>query len=190
MKTKRLYTMRARAQAAQETERRILEAVAALFWEKPVHRITLDEVAARAGVSVQTLLRHFASRESLLQKAHGRIRDAVMQERAAPPGDVGRAVEAVVEHYEKRGDSVLLLLAQETWDGDLEQFTESGRRAHRDWVERVFETADPALVDLLVVATDVYTWKLLRRDRGLSRRDTETRIRRLVDALLGGEPDA
>jgi hypothetical protein len=36
----------------------------------------------------------------------------------------------------------------------------------------------------LVVATDVYTWKLLRRDRRLGRQRTEERIRRLVDAVL------
>ena len=40
------------------------------------------------------------------------------------------------------------------------------------------------LVDLLVVATDVYAWKLLRRDRGLSRQDTENRISSLVRAVL------
>ena len=40
------------------------------------------------------------------------------------------------------------------------------------------------LTDLLVVATDVYTWKLLRRDRGLGRDRTERRMRLLVDRLL------
>ncbi len=44
---------------------------------------------------------------------------------------------------------------------------------HRDWVETIFALrSSPGgedLVDLLVVATDVYTWKLLRRDRGLLR---------------------
>jgi hypothetical protein len=40
------------------------------------------------------------------------------------------------------------------------------------------------LTDLLVVATDVYTWKLLRRDRGLGRDRTERRMRHLVDRIL------
>ena len=40
------------------------------------------------------------------------------------------------------------------------------------------------LVDLLVVATDVYTWKLLRRDRRLTRRQAESRVRRLVESIL------
>ena len=40
------------------------------------------------------------------------------------------------------------------------------------------------LIDLLVVATDVYTWKLLRRDRELSRADAERRVLRLINAIL------
>jgi hypothetical protein len=42
------------------------------------------------------------------------------------------------------------------------------------------------VTDLLVVATDVYTWALLRRDRGLSRDHTEARMLRLVEAVLSG----
>jgi hypothetical protein len=65
---------------------------------------------------------------------------------------------------------------------------------HRAWVEEVFapfldgtHDAD-ALVDLLVVATDVYAWKLLRRDRGLSRSSTEARLKQLVGAVLAHLP--
>jgi len=50
----------------------------------------------------------------------------------------------------------------------------AGRVAHEEWVERVFgPLLEPAprrrlQVLQLVTATDVYTWKLLRRDRHLS----------------------
>jgi predicted acylesterase/phospholipase RssA len=43
-------------------------------------------------------------------------------------------------------------------------------------------------VDLLVVATDVYTWKLLRRDRGLARPDAEHRVHSLIRAVLAACP--
>lgn len=46
-----------------------------------------------------------------------------------------------------------------------------------------------ALTDLLVVATDVYPWKLLRRDAGLDRTTTQERLLRLVRALLPAEPE-
>ena len=43
------------------------------------------------------------------------------------------------------------------------------------------------LVDLLAVATDVYTWKQLRRDRDLDRATTTQRIHDLVAALIPQE---
>ena len=178
--------MRARAEAAGETRGRILQAMGQLYFEKPLGEITLDDVAAQAGVSVQTVLRHVGSRDALMRSAAKNLRDDVQAERQAPPGDVARAVEAIVGHYELRGDGVLRLLGQEDHDQELRHALDGGRRIHREWVQRVFETADPELTDLLVVATDVYAWKLLRRDAGLSRRTTEARMRRLVEAVLKG----
>ena len=45
----------------------------------------------------------------------------------------------------------------------------------------------PELTPELVVATDVYTWKLLRRDQGLTRDETLASILKIVEALL--EPE-
>ena len=78
-------------------------------------------------------------------------------------------------------------MAQEDTDAQIRRVTDHGKATHRRWVDEVFAPfigADAALVDLLVVATDVYTWKLLRRDRGLSRTQTEQRIRQLVIAVI------
>jgi hypothetical protein len=66
-----------------------------------------------------------------------------------------------------------------------------GRKKHRAWVRRTFAAALSELegaarqrrLDLLVCATDVYTWKLLRRDRGLSQAQTAKAMRELVEAL-------
>jgi hypothetical protein len=62
---------------------------------------------------------------------------------------------------------------------------------HRAWVTDVFAPFagphDP-LIDLLVVATDVYTWKLLRIDRRHSRARTQQLIHRMVTSLLDGAP--
>jgi predicted transcriptional regulator len=70
---------------------------------------------------------------------------------------------------------------------------EDGRGLHRSWVEELFSDelpADPAersrLVDALVVATDVYTWKLLRRDRGLSVEEVGDRMLLISSAVLAG----
>lgn len=190
MNTTRPYTMTARARAVQETRARIIDACVALHGERPVAEIGLDDIAGRASVSVQTVLRHFGSRAGLVEASLERARQAVADERRAPVGDVVAAVHVIVAHYEVRGDQSLLMLDQERHEELMRRLTGHGKALHRAWVEEVFApflaaTEDgEGLVDLLVVATDVYTWKLLRRDRGLSRERTELLVRRLVQSLL------
>jgi AcrR family transcriptional regulator len=190
MNTNRPYTMTARARSVEETRARIIDACVALHGERPVTDIALDDIAGRAGVSVQTVLRHFGSRAGLEEASFVHAQQAVVDERRTPVGDVAAAVHVIVDHYERRGDQALLMLAQESHQELMARITEQGKALHRAWVQEVFApyvagADDPEeLTDLLVVATDVYTWKLLRRDRGLGRDRTERRMRHLVDRLL------
>jgi len=194
MNTKRTYTMTTRAEAAEATRLRILGATVDLASSRLLTEIGLDAIAEAAGVSVQTVLRRFGTRAALIEAAMDYAREAVAEERRTPVGDVRTAVRTIVEHYERRGDTVLLMIAQEGSDEQLGRLTRNGRVMHRAWVEEVFApqlagraNADE-LVDLLVVATDVYTWKLLRRDRRLSRIATEQRMLHLLGALLDAAP--
>jgi AcrR family transcriptional regulator len=93
MKMTRTYTMKARAEATASTRSRILDAVIALSEERLSLEIVLADVAARAGVSVQTVLRHFGSRNELFEHAQARQVAQVRAERATPVGDVAAAVE-------------------------------------------------------------------------------------------------
>ena len=194
MKSRR-YTMNSRDAAMKETHQRILRAGADLMWEKVSAEITLDDVAARAGFTVQTLLRHFGTREALLAAIETFIQQEVVEERQTPIGDVAEAVRVLFDHYERRGDAVLRLLAQEFANERIRQGMEGARQIHREWVEAVFapnlevSAADEReqLTDLLVVATDVYTWKLLRRDRQLERQQAEGRVKRLIAAIVANE---
>lgn len=195
MKTTRRYTMTARAEAVERTRLRILDATVALADTKLIPEISLDDVAGAAAVSVQTVLRRFGSRAGLLEAARQHAMDQVTEERRTPAGDVDAAVRIVVDHYERRGDGVLVMLAQEHADETVRAVTAGGRAMHRAWVTDAFAPHLPgdddertAAIDLLAVATDVYTWKQLRRDRGLSRARTEERMRHLVRALLPHAP--
>jgi AcrR family transcriptional regulator len=191
MKKTRTYTMTSRAEAAERTRLRILDAAVELSSTTLVSEISLEAVASAAGVSVQTVLRRFGNRSGLLAAGREHARTVIADERRAPVGDVPAAVRAVVDHYEHRGDAVILMLAQERADEQIRELTEDGRRFHARWVEEVFAPYLPSgraardeRVALLVVATDIYTWKLLRRDQGASRAVTEQRMERLVRAVL------
>jgi AcrR family transcriptional regulator len=191
---RRPYRMAARAQAAQATAERILDAAIDGFWERP-GSVSLETVARRAGVTKQTVLRRFGSRAELVAAAAERELARVEAERGdVVPGDVAGAVRALVAHYERVGDAVLRLLAEEARRPELRTLAERGRAYHARWCERAFA---PALDGLrgaerarrhaqLVVVTDVHAWKLLRRDRGLSRRQAETALRELLAPLAGG----
>ena len=193
--TKRRYRMKARAEAAAATADRILDAAVAVFWERPVDDIPLDEVARRAGVSVQTVIRRFGSKEDLFASAAERETARVVRQRGqAPIGDVPGAVANLLDHYEELGVAVLRLVAEEDRSPRLRMLTDRGRAEHAAWCERVFA---PALARLrgaerarrlaqLIAVTDVLTWKLLRLDRCLNRKQTEMALIELIEPLMGG----
>jgi AcrR family transcriptional regulator len=192
MNTKRAYTMTSRAQSAEETRRRILQSMFDLQSRRLASEVSLDAVAEEAGVSVQTVLRHFGNRSGLFDATMRFANEQIAEERRAPVGDLTGAIRVLVDHYEKRGDMALMMLAQETTYDHVRRLSEAGKATHRDWVVEVFaphlDGLSPAeheqAVDLLVVATDVYTWKLLRRDRRHSRSQTEQRMTTLASAVL------
>jgi AcrR family transcriptional regulator len=186
----RPYDMTRRARAAAETTERIVAATEALLALERVTDVTLKAIAGRAGVTVQTVLRHLGSREGCLAAVGARVGARVDAQRGgSAPGDVEGAIAGLVAHYEAEGRLVLNLLAQEAGGDPLpHQAAEAGRTYHRAWVLRCFgpwdAEPDPERIDALVAATDLYVWKLLRLDLGRSVAATESVILRLVRATL------
>ena len=187
---KRTYDMGTRQQAKDSTRDAIVRATIDAFMAERSFAITLPTIAERAKVNVKTVLRHFGSREAVIEAAWAQAYDEVMAERTPPPGDLEGALKVLIAHYERRGSIGLVMLADEN-DPRAVRMNSAGRLAHREWVEEVFadrlpEQAAPRtrLVDVLVVATDLYAWKLLRIDRGLSVDDVHDRMLVMTEALL------
>jgi AcrR family transcriptional regulator len=189
---KRPYRMTARAEEVRATGERILDATEELFWSGPVERMSLEAVATAAGVTVQTVLRRYGSKDGLVAATAARAAERVRRQRdGAPVGDIAGAVANLLDHYEDMGERALRLLAEEASSPLMAEIAESGRELHRRWVERTFA---PQLAGLrgvartrrraqLVAVTDVYVWKLLRHDAGLSRRQVEQAVSELIDGL-------
>jgi AcrR family transcriptional regulator len=196
MKT-RPYDMRARGQAKAATREAVIAAAIDTFTAERSFSITLAPVAERAGVTVKTILRHFGGREALIEAAWLRVLRDVVAERSALPGDLEGSLRVLNAHYERRGPMVLGALAEEDKDPRAQRMCDAGRIGHRAWLEEVFGSYLPEqrairsrLVDALVVATDVYAWKLLRLDRGLSAEEVHDRMRLITDAILAAAPVA
>ena len=180
--------MDARRAAAEATRERILAVARDAFLHRWYDEATIQGIAKEAGVSGQTVLNHFGDKEGVFTAAAERFNDEVRSVRwNATPGDVDSIVAALIDDYEVTGDGVFRALASEERVPSLRPLLARGRAGHRQWVEDMFPQR-PDLVLELILATDVYAWKLLRRDQGLSRKATRESICRTVNALLALPP--
>jgi AcrR family transcriptional regulator len=188
----RPYRMGTRAAAVGVTRERILQAACEAFVHDWYDEVTLRHVAADAGVALQTLVNHFGNKETLFVAAAERISDTISTLRSTVAvGDLAAAAATLVDDYEQTGEFTLRTLAIEERVPVVRPGIDRGRRRHEQWVEHVFAAALTGLsgvarerrVAQLVVATDVFTWKLLRRDKALSRDQTIVAIRELLEAL-------
>lgn len=134
MKTQREYRQTARAESVQQTRQSIVESLFDLAQDKLFTEISLKDVAAGSGVTVQTILRQFGSRATLFEEAIAFGVDLVRAERAVDPTDTRPALSVLMDHYELRGRMTLMMLAQETVDPAIAQVVEGGRVEHRNWV--------------------------------------------------------
>jgi AcrR family transcriptional regulator len=184
--------MSTRAAAMEATRERIIEAALLAFTSEWYDDVTVRGIAADAGVALQTVVNHFGTKEALFGVAVERFGDRIEAARATVAvDDIPGAITTLVDDYDESGDAIVRMLALEDRIPVLRPALERGRRAHEEWVERVFAAALERLrgaertrrIAGLVAATDVYTWKLLRRDRGLTRKQTILAVREMVEAL-------
>lgn len=191
---KRRYRGTVQAEVAELTRQRLFGATIALYLEFASDDITLNQIADHAGVTVQTILRHFKTKQGLFDAVTRHHGEKISQQRdEAPVGDIAGALKNLMEHYETVGRIPLRSLALEGRSPEIDRLLERGRAYHRAWVERVFapfimraeETDRERLIAQLVTLCDVYTWKLLRLDIGLTRDQSELAMYEMLTALLG-----
>ncbi|HEY4427720.1 MAG TPA: helix-turn-helix domain-containing protein [Solirubrobacteraceae bacterium] len=186
------YIQVARAEAEGRTRAALLDAATRVFFEEDWSSTSLEDIAAEAGVTKQTLLRHFGSRDGLARAAFERARGTVVSQRtAAPAGDVEAAVENLLDHYEAFGDRALKLETLPPGAPGFE-FVQEGRKLHYEWVERVF---GPLLertsgrerkrrLAALIAICDVHTWRLLSRHLGLARPEVTATLVMAIRGIL------
>jgi AcrR family transcriptional regulator len=157
--------------------------------------VTLSSTAERAGVSVQTILRSFGSQPGLVQAAAEEAWRRVADQRSqAPVGDIPASIKVLFIHYETYGDRLIQGRAREGAVPELSAGLNRARADHRRWVARTYRPLLAALPEAereralngLVAVTDVYCWKVLRRDLALDRREAEATLAAMVVAVAGG----
>src|SRR5688572_18782283 len=100
-KSARSYRMTARAESAERTGERIIDAMLTRYAEVPYDRIRLDDVAADAEVTVQTVIRRFGSKHGLLAATVEREFTRLAADRAAAMAeDPASTLHSLVHYYE------------------------------------------------------------------------------------------
>lgn len=169
-----------------------------LYRDRGYDSFTLDDVASCAGTTVQTVLRKFGSKSTLIVEAlkvssiahHG---ETLLGE--ATTDDLPKLVSELYDFYDRIGDAVLRNLADAFRLPDLHEANELGRISHRKWVARIFEKelaaekepARTALFNAFMAATDIYLWQILRRDQQLERAAADAAVLRILQGLIKGK---
>ena len=196
---KRAYRGTVQAEVAALTAQRIIQAGLALFDEQWGDTITLEQIAERAGVTTQTLLRHFGSKERLADAVSQEAFRLSQQQLVEPPsGDLVTIAAGLVAYYDAGGKRMLRGLAQEQRYPELHSIIDVARAAHKAWLERAFASfLDPLDTDALAHArllaqlttlTGVYTWHMLRVECALSSAEAAQALQEMLAALLTRPP--
>ena len=186
--------MTKRSDAEGGTRRRVAEAALALFKERDYDDVSLNEIARAAGVSHQTVLNHCESKAGVLMAAGELFSEEIRNlEVDAVVGDVTSVVRTTCIRYEVLGDANARWAAMSTRAPEVAEGLARGRLGFQSWLEEMLGDLMPSDDDPverrrvllgLHAALDVFTWKLLRRDLGLSQEQTEAQLTDLVLGVL------
>lgn len=190
----RPYRMTARADAAERTGERIIDAMLARYAATPYDRIRLEDVAADAEVSAQTVIRRFGSKHGLLAATVERELGRIGAERAAALGESpASTLHALVRYYEDYALLILKVYAEAHQAPGVPELAARGREFHVRWCHQAFADAlDPGLdkqtrnrrLAQVVAICDATTWRILRQDGGLSPEQVEVALTEMLDPLF------
>lgn len=194
----RVYTMTARAAAAERTATRVIDAMLERFGRLPYDQIRLEDVAADAGVTVQTVMRRFATKAGLMRATVERELAHVAELRESQASaDLDGILTDLVTHYESYGTLILKVYAEAPMVEGLAPLAAAARDHHLSWCRRTFEQhVDPSVDDLVrerrlaqvTAACDATTWRILRMDAGLDPQQTLLALVEMVSPLLVPSP--
>jgi AcrR family transcriptional regulator len=190
--------MMARAESAERTGERIIDAMLRRYADVPYDRIRLEDVAADAEVTVQTVIRRFGSKHGLLAATVEREFTRLAADRAAAMGDDPKStLHSLVRYYEAYGALILKLYAEAHQAPGVPELAARGRDYHVNWCRQAFsgmwgrseEATRQRRLAQVVAICDATTWRILRVDGDLTPEQTEKALLELLLPLLPSDAD-
>jgi AcrR family transcriptional regulator len=188
--------------ASAQTMDRVLDAAAELVSEDAFHTATMDDLAARAGVSRATVFSRFGSKVGVLEALSLRcagspemraIRDAHALE--DPVEAVNAAIDAACNHWEKQGFILIQLKAIVVLEPEASALIEAQQqeqRAGKQQLARGLARAgrlrpgwtQPKAAAALHTLTSVETFLQLRREHGLPLSQVKGTLKELAQTMI------
>lgn len=175
------------------TRVRLLEAASQIVRSRGVAELTLEAVAAGAGVSKGGLLYHFGTKEALviallgdaLDRADAELDRSTSGPNASAPGSFARSyLDFVRDRRHDSGPGVGVLAAATLAEGDLGP----ARERFRDWHSRLRNDGIDPVTALLVRTVADGLWLLDLFDLAPPDDEERTLLFDHLDMLLGGAP--
>lgn len=187
---RRAYQLGRRAESAEETRRRLVEATFALHGEQGIAATTMKQIADRAGVGVGTVYHHFATVEDTVAACAAHVQQALpMPTETIFAGVVPmrqrvlRLALAVFGHYQQLPFDIVLadqdkvpVLKQVVAEEQRERIALTGAALAPFAVDR-------DLVRVVAALLDVGVYRSLQRI-GLSHEDAAAAIADVIQARL------
>ena len=196
--TRRTYTLRKRADAMEETRRRITKAAVELHGSVGPAQTTISAVAEKAGVQRNTVYRHFPTDNDLFAACSG------LFDTMYPPPDIeawqayddprerlAGALDELYAFYEKTDYMLSRVMRDEPFVAAITPRLDGLRGLLRRAVAvlaegwPVSEERRPLLVAAVGHAVDIHTWQSLVRDGGLLRSDAIALALAMVEYAVG-----
>ena len=186
----RAYTSRLRAEQAQETRERILDATTPLM-ARGVASLSIPAVAREAGVSVPTVYRHFATKQQLIEAIYPHVMRRAAVNQPPPPRSISElrdGVRGYLAHLDSLDDQARAVMASGAAD-EVRRATMPQRLAV---FRGLAESVEPKLADadrdrlarLLVVLTQSSSLRMWHDHLGLSVDEVAEEIDWLVKAAI------
>ena len=186
----RTYRSRLRAEQAEETRARILDATGRLM-ARGIASLSIPAVAREAGVSVATVYRHFATKQQLVEAIYPHVMRRAAINQPPPPrsiSELGDGVRWYLEHLDSLDDQARAAMASGAAD-EVRRATMPNRVAvFRELADSVVPKLADAdrdrLARLLVVLTQSSSLRMWHDHLGLSVEEVAEEIDWLVKAAI------
>jgi AcrR family transcriptional regulator len=186
----RAYRSQLRADQAQETRARILDATTPLM-ARGAASLSIPAIAREAGVSVPTVYRHFATKQQLIEAIYPHVMQRAAINQPPPPRSISElrdGVRSYLAHLDSLDDQARAVMASGAAD-EVRRASMPNRvavfRGLADSVEPKLADADrDRLARLLVVLTQSSSLRMWHDHLGLSINEVAEEIDWLVKAAI------